>query len=1565
MKKPLLKLMMLCLLTCFTMVNAQDYKTMMDDPKYNVYDVIQKGNAYFKNRDKGKGSGYKQFQRWIIANEDRFYPSGERTKVDPRLVYYLGKSKHDFEATLKSSSGKILLNPVQDSEWEEIGPFVELKEPFSDRRNGNGRVDAIWVNPTNENHIYIGCRGGGLWATTNGGQSWTPKTDGLGITGIWSLAVNPNNTDEIYISTNVGGSGNYSIGIFKTTDGGNTWNPTGYALDIPSTYTRVHKILMNPSDTNMLFAATSNGLLKSPDGFQTFTTVLTGDITDIEFKPGDPSIVYATNKTNRTLYRSTDTGGNFTATSATATDPQVAVSAAAPNNVYFVGDKVSFKSTDNGLTFIQGGIPDAERGQYGGFAVSDTNPNLIINGSLDTYRSTNGGDSFTKVTNWIYGSSTGVGGNFVHADIREIEVVNGTIYLGTDGWLVKSTDGGLNYEVLTYTVGNHEIYQHGMGVSQSDDATLVVGVQDNGTSIWYQGQWNHWKGGDGGTSMIDHSDHNIIYGSLYNGDFKRTDTGGLTGTRIDLGDTKPGSLPPLIQHPTDPATIFLGEGSGQIWKSTNRGGSWTTIADLGVNDVIDEMAIAPSNADYIYASIKNRIWRTTDGGANWSEITSGLTNRVIKGIAVDYDDPNHVSVCFTGYANNEKAYTTSDGGGTWTNISAGLPNLTTSDIVYDNSANNALYIATDIGVYYKDDTLTEWQAFGLGLPNVVVNDLEIQHNTQQLYAATWGRGVWRAELVGEDEAPTSKFGSDTQSIFEGETINFTDESIGFPDAWSWTFEGGAPATSTNEKPSVTYAMAGTYKVTLTVTNAFGSDTKEVDGYVIVNQASTPVANFEVDTQTVFEGNFVNFTDTSTNLPSSWSWTFEGGTPASSTEQNPTVVYNTLGTYKVTLTATNQFGSDTKEEVGYITVTENQGSGPLQAHFNFQGDIQDSSSYSRDLIAVGEQNITYVNDKDGNANSAFQINGQYLENTYTGVGGTDERTVTAWIKTTNAGSRKTVVSWGENSTGQMWNVMVDNGNIRVEGGSCNVQNDDSTVARLDGDTWRHIAVTYNAADGTTMNTIKLYIDGVYYANQPDSGDSFSSETTVINTSTATNLRVGSAAYNAIYDWIGELDDVRVYSKALSAAEIVTVMNETPDMPPVANFVADDVNPFINETVSFTDTSSGTPTSWSWTFTGGSPAASTEQNPQVIYTSEGTYQVSLTVTNAFGTDTKTETNFITVTVPPAPTADFSANVTEIWEGEQITFSDESTDAPTEWDWAFEGGEPSTSTEQNPVVTYNAEGLYKVTLTVTNPQGSDTKEVVDYILVKKPVEVNLNQDNYSVSITSETCRNSNNGKISITPLADYPYTAVITGNGVNNSIEFGVNSPLSIENLSAGSYTICITVADAPDYEQCFTVQVNEPENLSVFSKVSNSKEIVSLDLAGSSSYHIYLNGETFTVMESSINLELNPGAFNVLKVYTNKTCQGVYEETFDFRGETHFFPNPAKNNINIVLSESFHISKSLNISIHTATGQRVYLKEYKEKEQSKQLTIPLERLKQGVYFINISSESQSKTQKIIKL
>ncbi|PWJ43729.1 M43 family zinc metalloprotease [Sediminitomix flava] len=172
--------------------------------------------------------------------------------------------------------------------------------------------------------------------------------------------------------------------------------------------------------------------------------------------------------------------------------------------------------------------------------------------------------------------------------------------------------------------------------------------------------------------------------------------------------------------------------------------------------------------------------------------------------------------------------------------------------------------------------------------------------------------------------PVSEFIADRTTISEGESIVFTDQSSNSPNSWSWVFTGGTPATSSSQNPTITYNSPGVYQVALTSTNADGSDSETKIDYITVNAivgTTPPVAEFTANTSSILEGQSVIFTDLSTENPTSWSWTFTGGTPASSSLQNPTVTYNTAGTYEVELTASNNDGSSTETKTGFITVTQ--------------------------------------------------------------------------------------------------------------------------------------------------------------------------------------------------------------------------------------------------------------------------------------------------------------------------------------------------------------------------------------------------------------------------------------------------------------------------------------------------------------------------------------------------------------------------------------------------------------------------------------------------------------------
>lgn len=165
------------------------------------------------------------------------------------------------------------------------------------------------------------------------------------------------------------------------------------------------------------------------------------------------------------------------------------------------------------------------------------------------------------------------------------------------------------------------------------------------------------------------------------------------------------------------------------------------------------------------------------------------------------------------------------------------------------------------------------------------------------------------------------------------------------------------------------------------------------------------------------------------------------------------------------------------------------------------------------------------------------------------------------------------------------------------------------------------------------------------------------------------------------------------------------------PVAANFTADTTTPIVGATVTFTDTSTGSPTIWAWQF--GDLATSTLQNPTHAYASPGPFTVTLQATNAGGaTDIEAKAAYINVT-PLPPVANFSADDTSVFEGDTVTFTDLSTNTPTSWAWTF--GDAGTSALQNPTHVYTTAGTYTVTLTATNAGGSDLETKTDYITVQ----------------------------------------------------------------------------------------------------------------------------------------------------------------------------------------------------------------------------------------------------------
>jgi hypothetical protein len=236
-------------------------------------------------------------------------------------------------------------------------------------------------------------------------------------------------------------------------------------------------------------------------------------------------------------------------------------------------------------------------------------------------------------------------------------------------------------------------------------------------------------------------------------------------------------------------------------------------------------------------------------------------------------------------------------------------------------------------------------------------------------------------------------------------------------------------------------------------------------------------------------------------------------------------------------------------------------------------------------------------------------------------------------------------------------------------------------------------------------------------------------------------------------------------------------------------------------------------------------------------------------------------------------------------------------------------------------------------------------------------LPKNNFRIQISGETCRNSDNGIIDIIAVENLNYTVNITGDSFNSEDSF--TSALIKENLEAGDYNVCFTVENEPDFEMCFNVAITQPENLSVFSKISKGKDQVSLNMYGSSNYKVTINGVTTETTNSNIDLQLQPGE-NTISVAADKNCQGIYEETIFYGGEVLAYPNPINQNniLNVYLGE---LDKaSANIEIFSVLGKRVY----SHNTLNNNLKIDTSNFSKGIYVLRVNTKTSQKSIKIIK-
>lgn len=746
------------IIVTFTGFGQRSYKELMLDNSVNFYEVCAAADAYFEIHDKNiKGSGYMGYQRWKYANEGHYYPTGDRSNIDPAFV------RKQYELFLSENSTSTEKALFEDG-WSEVGP-VTIDSISGHYSAGLGRIETFYVDPLDEDRIYLGSRSGGFWRTTDGGETWDGgSTDFLPACGVNTLTVSPTNPDSVLINIRNGGNGT-THGVYRSIDGGYNWTETNYnptILDkggLGSNFA-VNQIKYHPTVPNLILIAANDGLYRSDDNLETWLKVTNGSISEIEFHPTDPSIIYiydyyywGPNK-NKVL-RSTDFGLSFVgsadiAGNADNTNVHFDVSPLCENCLYFASSNGLWKSFDSGLTFSFVSNPAVSSE---GFAVSDLDTTKITFGGIDGFASADGGVTFDQTTWWSLGSAEHGPGtfqeryqssnNYFHADIRYTEAINGVFYMATDGLLARSYDNGLTWEVLTDEMGIRENYT--LGVGQSNHYRTVVGSQDNGTSIKHKDGWLEYWGADGMEGIIHPLNSDWIIGSNQFGGRRRTYDGGLTQGAANPPGHSSSWVAPLVYDPNNQQTIYhFGE---LIHKSEDFGTTWEDIGDPSLGGQILEAAVAENNTEIMVVARYNQIKRSIDGGVSFTNISSGLPVSTITDIAFDPKRDSTFIVTYDRYNDDgQKVYITHDLGNTWTNITANLNSMPVNGAVIDHSDASNIYLATEIGVYVKAMDEPLWELYNDNLPNTTMEELEIVYGSNTIRGASWGRGVYEYAL---------------------------------------------------------------------------------------------------------------------------------------------------------------------------------------------------------------------------------------------------------------------------------------------------------------------------------------------------------------------------------------------------------------------------------------------------------------------------------------------------------------------------------------------------------------------------------------------------------------------------------------------------------------------------------------------------------------------------------------------------------------------------------------------------------------------------------------------------
>lgn len=714
--------------------------------------------------------GWKWYARWQEHYLSR--ADGKGNPADPSIVFSEIMKVHRLRTQGHIASARA-------ANWSPVGPMTVPDSPDPSSLHGMGRINTVAFHPSDPNTFWVGVAQGGIWKTTNSGLSWTPLTDDLPILRISDIAIDPSNPQVMYASIgdyaymgvalnldNRKRHTHYGLGVYKTTDGGLTWNPTGLGFSqTQQDGSLIRRVFVHPSQPNTLLAAGIDGIWKSWDGGQIWSHISDSLIWDIEKHPSNPNILYASTGFVATLQqgtagimKSTDFGDTWTVQNTPFPGKnavqriELAISPSDPEYVYALACNIArgfyglYRTTNGGdnwekrsdqnsapniLHWYEGNSDSNGQGTYDlTILVDPNNKHRIYTGGINLWGSSDGGTTWSGISYWRadYGPS-------VHADqhFLSYNALDDKFYICNDGGVMRSdslifgswedafSDPGYNWPTQWEDIsdGMNVTSFYRIGITSAFPDNLIAGAQDNSTFFKTGNDWINIIGGDGMECIIHPNDPGTIYGSYQYGGLTRSYDGGQNidygiANAITSGAGEAGAwTTPYVLHPDDPDSVYAA--FGNLWISDDGGDVWTKKSNfaamngVGYPSPASALAVAPSDPKVIY--LAKRIYHS-------------------------FGQPSEL-------------WRTTNGGDSWTNITAGLPDsLFFTDLAV--SANNPQKLWVTVGgftpggkIFTSENGGNSWTDISLNLPNLPANTVVYQQGTTtHLIYVGMDIGVW-------------------------------------------------------------------------------------------------------------------------------------------------------------------------------------------------------------------------------------------------------------------------------------------------------------------------------------------------------------------------------------------------------------------------------------------------------------------------------------------------------------------------------------------------------------------------------------------------------------------------------------------------------------------------------------------------------------------------------------------------------------------------------------------------------------------------------------------------------